>query len=809
MTCRIINLFRTNIYIVMIKQFFKIAFRSFLKNKLGTSINLLGFSVGIAVSMLIFTYVYHEVSYDSFHEKSDRIYRINVSMNINGDQKIGNITPNILGPKLKDEVPGVESFFRMTSAFDRTSTLIVNDQQLKVTNFFSADSTIFNVFTFNFIAGNAKGLFRKSEDVIVSQSTALKYFGTTDVIGHTFQSVQGQNYAIRAVFEDFPGNSHLHPNFIGSSLSTNICSELKWDQINYLTFLLLEAQTPAEEIQKKLAKLVDENMPENFKAIETKYSLIPLTDIHLRSGADFEMEPGTDIKQLYAYLAIAIFIILIACVNYINLSTSRALERAREVGLKKVVGAQKWNLVAQFMVEAYLITFFSMILAIGLFELFKPIFTSIVGKEIDISIISDPKQIGILFLAWIVLALVAGFYPSLVLTSFKPAQILKGNFKHSKYGNYTRKSLVVFQFIISSALIVGTLVVYNQINYMKNKKLGFAKDQLIIISMDHVPEDNKLDGYKKALLQYNNIQHVSFASAYPGRTSNGMLINADGMAEDEQLLVWNWHVDKDYLNTMGIELLTGKDFDEPIYDKDDLEFIINESAMRDLNWDLDNCIGKKIHMGFRKGRCIGVIKDFNFSSLQKKVEPIVLHNEANRYRNNVMIKFGEGDIAQTIAFIESSWQSYMPKTIFEYRFLDETFDRLFAAEQRTGKAISVFSILSIFIAAMGLFGLSAYDTISRTKEIGIRKSMGSSNTRIFKLMVTSFSKLALLAFFIAMPIVYMIMNRWLESFAFRTEINGIVFGIAAVITFAIVLLSVGYHSIKAAKTNPVDSLRYE
>lgn len=793
----------------MIKFFFKIAFRSFLKNKLGTSINLIGFSVGLAASMLIFTYVYYEMSYDSFHKNADRIYRIDVSMNINGDKKIGNITPNILGPKIKDEIPGVESFFRMTSTFSRTSTLVIEDRQIKVENFFSADSTIFDVFTFKYIVGNPKDLLKKSEDAIISKNTALKYYGTTDVIGNTFQASNDQNYIIRAVFEDFPGNSHLHPNFIGSSLSTQICSDLVWDKINYLTFVLIDPNSSIEKIQNSLNQIVEENQPADFKAIETKYKLMPLTDIHLRSEADFELEPITDIKQLYAYLAIAFFIMLIACVNYINLSTSRALERAKEVGLKKVVGAQKWNLMGQFLFEAYLITFLSMILALGLFEVFKPLFTSIIGKNISLSVISNPTEIGILFITWMVLAFLAGFYPSLVLTSFKPAQILKGNFKHSKYGNYTRKSLVVFQFVISSALIVGTLVVYNQINFMKTKKLGFAKDQLMLISMDRVPEDNKLEGYKKELIQHNNIQNVSFSSAFPGRTSNGMLINADGMAEDEQLLVWNWHVDKDYLKTMGIELLAGKDFNEPIYDINDLEFIINEAAMKDLNWDLDNSIGRYIDSGYRKGRCIGVIKDFHFSSLQFKVEPLLLNCEINLYRNNVMIRFGKGDISSTLEFVEHNWQTYMPQTIFEYKFLDQSFDRLFASEQRTGKAFSVFSILSILIAAMGLFGLSAYDTISRTKEIGIRKSMGSSNLRIFNLLVTSFSKLALLAFIISVPLAYFIMKMWLESFAFRTSIEWYVFGVSAILTFTIVLFSVGYHSLKAAKTNPIDALRYE
>lgn len=793
----------------MIKTYLKIAFRTFLKNKLSTGINLLGFSVGLAVSMLILTYVHHEMSYDTFHEHSDQIYRINVSMDINGESKIGNITPNILGPKLKEEIPGVEAQFRMTGSFNNLSTLIIDDKQLKVENFFSADSTIFNVFTFNIINGNSRDLLKNSEDIMISGRTAMKYFGTTDVVGTTFRSVLDKNYVIRAVFEDFPSNSHIHPNFIASSLSSMLNQELKWDQINYLTFILINKESSFEQVEAQMDQLVEKNLPDDIKSINVQYNLIPIEDIHLHSKADFELEPASSMTQLYAYLAIAVFIILIACVNYINLSTSRALERAKEVGLKKVVGAQKWNLIGQFLIEAYLITLLSFILAMGFFELSKPLFTSLVGKSIDLSLISNPSGIVILFAAWLLLALLAGFYPSLVLTSFKPVQILKGNFKHSKYGSLVRKSLVVFQFVISSVLIVGTLVVYNQIHFMKNKKLGFAKDQLLILSMDKRPDKNDLITFKKELLQYNNIQHVSFSNAFPGKTRNGMLINADGMAEDEQLLVWNWHVDPDYLNTMDLELIAGKDFNKLELEGDEYEYIINETALKDIGWSLDDCIGREIKMGMFKGQCIGVVKDFNFSSLQQKIEPLVLDGKGNFYRGKVMVRFGKGDIASTIDFIESKWQRYIPESIFTYKFLDETFDQLFASEQRTGKAFTVFSVLSILIASLGLFGLSAYDTISRTKEIGIRKSMGSSNIAIFNLLVKQFSKLAFLAFLVAAPTAYLIMKRWLENFAFRSSINWNVFLVAAIITFIIVLISIGYHSIKAARTNPVNSLRYE
>ena len=802
-------MFDLNKSLIMIKTYFKIAVRSFLKNKLGTSINLLGFSVGLAVAMLILTYVFHEITYDTFHEHSERIFRINVSMDINGDSKIGNITPNILGPKLKDEIPEVEAQFRMTSTFNNLSTLIIDEKQLKVENFFNADSSIFDVFTFKFIEGSPKDLLKKSEDVMLSRKTAMKFYGTTDIIGNTFRSMVGRVYIVRAVFEDFPSNSHLHPNFIASSLSSKINKELTWDQINYLTYILINKESSFDQVEAKMDQIVKKNLPDDFKAINVKYNLIPLEDIHLHSKADFELEPSSNITQLYTYLAIAAFIILIACVNYINLATSRALERAKEVGLKKVVGAQKWNLIWQFLIEAYLITFISFILALGLFELSKPIFASIIGKSIDLSFASDPSGIGILILAWIALALLAGFYPSLVLTSFKPVQILKGNFKHSKYGSLVRKSLVIFQFVISSALIVGTLIVYNQINFMKNRNLGFAKDQLLVLSMEKVPDYSTLITFKKELLQHNNIQHVSYSNAFPGRTRNGMLINADGMAEDEQLLVWNWHVDYDYLKTMDLELIAGEDFNKNEVEGDDYEYIINETALQDIGWDLDDCIGREINMGMFQGHCVGVIKDFNFSSLQQKIEPLVLDSKGNFYRGNVMVRFGKGDISSTIDFIENKWQSHVPESVFTYNFLDETFDRLFASEQRTGKAFTVFSFLSILIASLGLFGLSAYETISRTKEIGIRKSIGSSNIGIFRLLVKQFSKLAFFAFLISVPIVYLIMNKWLQGFAFRTSISWFEFGMAAIITMVIVLISIGYHAIKAAGTNPVDSLKCE
>jgi putative ABC transport system permease protein len=456
-----------------------------------------------------------------------------------------------------------------------------------------------------------------------------------------------------------------------------------------------------------------------------------------------------------------------------------------------------------------LITFLSFLVAIAIFELTRPFFATIVGRNIDISLISNPSMIAYLLGAWLALTIVAGFYPTIVLTSFKPTQILKGNFRHSKYGGLVRKSLVVFQFVISSALIVGTLVVYNQINYMKNKKLGFAKNQILVLSMDKIPEDFNLDTFKKELIQHSNIQHVSSSNAYPGKTRNGMLINADGMDEDEQLLVWNWHVDQDYLNTMVLELIAGKDFTKRDQDLEDQEFIINETALLDIGWDLDNCVGREIKMGQWKGHCIGVIKDFNFSSLQQKVEPLLLDSRSNAYRKEIMVRFGEGDLLNTIDFIENKWQQLIPENIFSYKFLDESFDQLFDSEQRTAKAFNVFSSLSILIASLGLFGLSAYEVLSRTKEIGIRKSIGSSSLGIFQLLVKQFYKLALLAFIISAPIAYFIMNKWLQNFVYRISVTWLEFGFAVIITLLIVLLSIGYHTIRAALIKPVDSLRYE
>ena len=793
----------------MINNSFKIAIRNFRKNKLSTVINLSGFSIGLAIAFFIFSFVRHEISYDNFHENADRIYRINVEMTVNGASKFGNITPNILGPKAKTDLTGVAAQFRMTNTFKRSTSMIINGKPRKVENFFSADSTIFDVFSINIIRGSHDKLLTKAEDIIISRKTAMKFFGGQDVIGQTFRSMNDKNYIVRAVFEDFPTNSHIHPNFLASSLSSQLNKELTWDQINYLTFVLLDEKTDPQEFQQSLNKMVDSNLPEDFKAIDTKYSIMPLTDIHLKSNADFELEPVVDISRLYAYLAIAIFVIIIACINYINMATSQALERAKEVGLRKVVGARKWSLIWQFMTEAWIITFISLLLAIAIFESSIPVFNSILDKSINISMLTEPHLLGYLLLLSLILGLLAGVYPSLALTSFKPVHVLKGSFKHSASGNFIRKSLVVFQFVISSVLIVGTLVVYNQVNYMKNKNLGFDKDQIIILKMDKVPDDSDLNTLKAELLSHSNIQKVSFSNAYPGQTSNGMLVKGDGMNEGEEIMVWNWQVDNDYLETMGIELLEGRDFSNNEIKKKEYDFIINESAMHDMNWNLNSSVGNRIDMGYRKGVCIGVAKDFHFSSLQMQVEPVIMHVEKNAYRRNVMVRFGHGDIGSTIDFMKNKWKEYVPQAVFEYRFLDESFDQLFASEQQIGKTVTVFSILSILIASMGLFGLSAHETLSRTKEMGIRKSIGLSNTGVFVLLVKQFSKLALLAFAISVPLGYFIMNNWLQSYAFRTTVGWHLFLLAAILTFLIVLISIAYHAIKAAKANPVDSLRYE
>lgn len=546
-----------------------------------------------------------------------------------------------------------------------------------------------------------------------------------------------------------------------------------------------------------------------MKAMKVGYSFIPVRDIHLNGIAEFEPSVSGDINQIYGMIIIAVFILIIACVNYINMATSRSLERAKEVGLRKMMGGIRKQLIGQFLFESFITTFCSILLAFVILSLVEPYFIQISGKNISVFDFFTWKNILKVGIAWIFISFVAGLYPAFVLTSFLPSNVLKGSFKKSRSGSVARKSLVVFQFVLSTCLIIGTFIIYKQVKFLSNKKLGFDKEHVMAINMTVVPDKSVLSSVKKNLLQHNNIKNVSFCSAYPSRNSGGQIVNAEGMAEEEQMLMWEWRSEEDILDALGVNLISGRKFSPGKEDAEEKEYIINETAMNLLGWDRESAVGKRITRGEnQRGICIGVVEDFHFNSLRNEIEPLMFVVNSD-YRNHIIIRLGDGDLASTMEFIKEEWRKNIPKAAFDYHFIDESFDALYKNEYKTGQLFIGFSILTIIIAGLGLFGLSTFETQVRTKEIGIRKAMGSSSFQIFNILIKNFSLLVFIGFAISIPIAIYSLNYWLQSFAYRTSMGAGEFLFAGLITFMIVILSVGFQAIKASIINPVESLRYE
>lgn len=792
----------------MLFSYLKITFRTIFKNKVSTLINLLGFSAGIVIAFLIFVYVSFELSYDNYHPDVDLVYRVNVHLELDGEQKSLTVTPNILGPRLIEQVPGVDNYVRLLKSLNSTTTIVVDDEKFKVAEYFAADSTIYDIFSIDLIKGVKAGSLTQPEHAIISSTQAIQLYGSVDVIGKNFSNLDGRNYTITAVYKDLPENSHIRPVIIVSSLSTRMAKELTWDNANYFTYLKFYRGADVEAVEKKLVEILDEEGEEWMKAMKVGYSFMPIRDIHLNGTTEFEPSQTGDKNQIFAMIIIAVFILVIASVNYINMATSRSLERAKEVGLRKMMGGIRKQLIIQFLIESFVTTFLSILVASVMLTLVEPYFIQISGKNISIFQFFTWTNILIIGLAWFFISLLSGLYPSFVLTSFLPSNVLKGSFKKSRSGAIARKSLVVFQFVLSTCLIIGTFIVYKQVKYLSNEKLGFDKEHVVAISMTVVPEQNVLGSIKKNLLQHNNIRYVSFCSAYPSRNSGGQVINAEGMAEDENMLMWEWRSDEDIIDAFGVRLVAGRSFSRDRENVEEKEFIINETAMNLIGWDRESAIGKRITMGYYTGICIGIVEDFHFNSLKSEVEPMTFVINDN-FRNNLIVRLGDGDVVSTLEFIKNEWAENMPDAVFDYNFIDESFNALYKNEYKTGQLFIGFSILTILIAGLGLFGLSTYETQVRTKEIGIRKALGSSSLQIFSILMKNFSILVFIGFAISIPIAVYSLSYWLRSFAYKTTIEVSDFLLAGLITFLIVIISVGFQAIKASVSNPVESLRYE
>lgn len=793
----------------MLKNYIKVAIRVITRQKLFTFINMFGLSVGIACSLLILSYVIHELNYDRFHEKAERIVRVNITATIDGEERKAAVSPNIVGPLLAEKVPEVINYVRLFNMCFRTDAKIkVKNEDFTEKNVYLADSSVADIFDLDLVYGSESKILTDPTDLLLSEKIAVKYFGSNQALGQTLQ-INGKDFIIRGVYEDFPTNSHIYPEIIGAYRSLEMGKELKWSNSSYFTYLLLNEMASLKKVEEKLCEYAQADIPDFLRAINFNPYLEPLTDIHLYSEADMGFEKTGDIKYIYAFLAVSIFIIIIACFNYMNLASARSLERARETGMRKVLGASRDQLFLQYMGESFIITMISLLLAVFWVELIKPYFLLLIGQAIEIDILTNWKIWIYLILAGVIITILAGMYPAIILSSFKLTSTLKGKSSGIDKGSNFRKGLVVLQFSISTFMIISTLVVYKQLMFMQNTELGFQKEQVMVLTVTDDDLQNKFDAFKSRIINYSSVYEATSASSYPGRLPSGTVAKTEGMQEGEQTSIWVTRADEGFVKTLGVEIIQGRDLLLEDANTEDRRILINEAAANLFGWTAEESIQKKVNIDDMDGICVGVMKDFNFSSLRDKIEPLAIYHGDRKYNSFFIIKIESGDINNTIDFLRNEWQAFTTSQPFDYFFMDEDFNRLYTSERKAGQILLIFAALTIIIACLGLFGLSSYMAIQRTKEIGIRKVMGLSTAGVLFLMVKDNLKFIFVSFLISVPIGYLIMKNWLQDFAFRINV-GLDIPLLSILSVTfIAIITVSFYAIKASLTNPVNSLRYE
>lgn len=808
----------------MIKTYLKVAWRNLLRNKTYSLINIIGLASGIACFILIALFVTDELSYDRFYKKADRIYRVNSDIVFGGAAMHFTQTPDVMGALLKKDYPAVEEYARVfTNNGDqliKKGNEFINESRVAF-----ADSTFFTVFDFETLDGSLINALNEPNTVVINESTAKKYFGVINVTGRTIDAKNDSGttpYKITAVIKDIPRNAHFNFNFILSMKNVNY----EWGQVtshNFHTYLLLKEGTDYKSFEKKFPEYINKYVlpavasfmnVSSMEELEKQgnkltYSLMPLTDIHLHSDYHYEITPPGNIKYVYIFSAVALFILLIACMNFINLSTARSARRAKEVGIRKTLGTERKSLIAQFLFESALTALIALIIALALAWLVLPLFNSVAGKNIHITDVAETKILIMLLLLPVIVGLLAGSYPAVYLSSFKPVVVLKSNAGGMAKKSTLRNALVVFQFAISMLLIIGTLVVYRQLNYIQSAKLGYKKEQVLVINGVYAL-GSKASTFKNAVLSMSGVKSGTLSSFLPvtssSRSDNTFSKDAV-MDASNGIDMQQWEVDHDYINTMGMEIIKGRNFARDFSDSNSI--IINETTAKFLGYE--NPVGQKIYRGDKANRTaltvIGVVKNFHFESLKQNVGPLCM--ALGNSTGYASFKIDASDASGLIAQIQNKWKTMAVGMPFSYRFLDEAYTQMYHDEQRTGTLALSFSILAILIASLGLFGLAAFIAEQRTKEIGIRKVLGASAVSVVNMLNKQFIKLVLIASVVAVPVGWWAMNTWLQDFAYKVNIGWWIFAAAGIITLIIALLTVSSQAIKAAFSNPIKSLRTE
>lgn len=804
----------------MLSNFFKIALRNIIKHKGISFLNILGLAIGIACSILITVFVMHELSYDKYYEKSDRIYRIAVRASI-GDTKIHQTYSSaITFLRLLEEFPEIETGVKFLNLGQ--IPISFGEQTFFEERFFAVDSTFYDVFSIPLIKGNSSNILAEPYTIVLTESTAIKYFGKTDVIGEIMKVDFRQygesisDFKVTGVSEDMPVNSHFHYDLLVSSTSfPEQINSTGWTNNNFISYVVLKEGTLRTGLDEKLPEFTRKYMGgEDFddwvaQGNYWEYFLQPVTEIHLNSDLNGEFETNGNETYVYILSIISIIILLIACINFMNLSTAKASLRAKEVGIRKVVGSTRSKLIQQFLGESVVMSLLALLLAIVIVFSLMPAYQNLLGKEIDLRLFENPTIIAVLLSLGLIVGIVSGSYPAFFLSSFKPVIVLKGNVDDNKKGSWLRNILVIFQFTISIFLIIGTFTIYNQMKLFQNKKLGFEKEQVMIIMNPGSVNDN-IDVFKETLLTHHTISDISGSNTLPGKSFSNWGFGAEGVEKNFTLNACI--CDYDFLKTLQMELDQGRFFSRD-FPSDSCAAILNESAVKLLGWE--NPIGKKINnWATNRGNftVIGVIKDYHYESLHQEIRPMALFligGYFQRTQGYISARLKTENITETVDFVESTWEEFAENMPFEYSFLDEDYENLYINERQTRKLFTIFSILAIFIACLGLFGLASFTAERKTREIGIRKVFGASVPGIVVLLNRNFAIWVLLASLLACPAAWFVMKKWLENFAYRTTISWWMYISAAALALIIAWLVVTYQTYRAALRNPAESLKYE
>jgi putative ABC transport system permease protein len=807
----------------MFKNYLKVAFRNLWKNKAFSAINIIGLATGLAVCLLIVLYVVDELSYDRYNKNAGSIYRVDADLVFNGTRFNSAVTPEPLAAALKRDYPQIKQVVRI--AYQGDVLVKKGAENIKDHHAAFADSTFFEVFTFPALYGNLSTALNEPTAIVIDETTARRYFNSTDVLGKILRIDNTTNCKVTAVIKDMPRTSHFHFSFIRPRGTHGPQADM-WLSNNIYSFVLVQPGVTKQGLQHYVDATINNYLAKDLEAFthstignlekagnHFRYPVIALTDIHLRSSRSYELEPNGDMSYVYIFSIVAIFILLIACVNFMNLSTARSAGRAKEVGIRKVAGSVRSDLIVQFLTESVLLSFLSLILALLLAAGLLPLFNQLAGKSMHVSTLFSTWLFPVMIALVFVVGCLAGSYPAFYLSSFQPIHVLKGNIAAGFKSSWLRSTLVVFQFSISIVLIIGTMIIYNQLQYIHERKIGYNREQVMILHNAYYL-DKQIKTFKESLSKIPGIENVTLTGDVPTAANfdrEGWFRDASFDASKASILP-NFYVDENYIPTMGMEMAMGRNFSKSFL-TDSSAVIINEAAVKELG--LRNPLNETLYRpeGDNKNfkpkpfHIVGVVKDFNYASLHERIDPLIIQLGENQ--GGMALRLKTQNAATVIEQVKKQWSSMAPGQPFQYTFMDADFNSIYDTEQRTGKLFITFAVFAVLIGCLGLFGLVTYAAEQRTKEIGVRKILGASIAGIVTLLSKDFARLVLISSLIAFPIAWWAMYKWLQGFAYRTAINPWVFVMAGIGAITIALLTVSYQAIKAAVANPVKSLRTE